>query len=303
MPALSLAHLQMLSLLTEATTLSRAAESLLITQPALTHRIREAERRLGVKLYEKSGRRLRPTAAAQVLTDAAGKILRELDEAERIAIASAEGIQHVVRLTVGNYNTYHWLPGFLARFRIQHPEIEIELEPNSSGAAVKRLAEGNLDIAIVPGTAVPGSLDATTLFNDQLVAVVWPEHHFVGRPFVTAQDFKDQTYLTYSLASEPGFEADRLWSAENVSPIRKRNLGSIDAICELVKAQAGIAVLSRWGIERELALGNLAAIQATKSGIDISWRALVSNRTDKNGADRIVVKALAAWFGDKEPTP
>ena len=297
MPTLSLLHLQMLSILTETTTLSRAAEVLLITQPALTHRIREAERRLGVRLYEKSGRRLRPTTAAQVLTDAAGKILRELDEAERIAIASAEGIEHVVRLTVGNYNTYHWLPGFLAWFRVQQPEIEIELEPNTSGAAIKRLAEGDLDIAIVPGTVIPGAFDATKLFDDQLVAVVWPEHHFVGRPVVTAQDFKDQTYLTYSLASEPGFEADRLWAAENVSPIRKRNLGSIDAICELVKAQAGIAVLSRWGVERELAAGNLAAVQATKFGIGISWRALVSSRTKGYSPNRIVVRALASWFG------
>ena len=121
MPRLSLPHLQMLSALSDSMTLGRAADALLITQPALTHRIHEAERRLGVTLFEKSGRRLRPTTAAQVLTDAAEKVLRELDEAERIAIASAEGIRHVVRLTVGHYNTYHWLPGFLAWFREQHP--------------------------------------------------------------------------------------------------------------------------------------------------------------------------------------
>ena len=96
----------MLEAIEQTSTLSQAAEQLHVTQSALTHRIREAERRLGVILFEKSGRRLRLTSAAQVLTEAAVKILGDLDAAERVAIASAKGIQHVVRLTVANYNAY-----------------------------------------------------------------------------------------------------------------------------------------------------------------------------------------------------
>ncbi len=300
MPALSLQHLQMFVVLADQNTLALAAERLRITQSALTHRIREAERRLGVSLFEKSGRRLRPTAAAQILTDTARRVLADLDEAERIAAASSEGIRHVVRLTVGNYNAYHWLPDFLAWFRDRQPGIAIEIEPNAADAALDRLSEGALDIVILPGARPVGLADAVELFDDQLVVAVWPGHPFEGRAHIGARDFRDQVYLTYSLSSEPGFEADRLWAAEGASPLRKRNLGSVDAICELIKAQAGISVLSRWGISREIAAGSLIALPATQGGIAVPWRALVSRKSPAGSPARLTAAALGDWFAARE---
>lgn len=296
---LSLSHLTMLSALRDGASLSVAADRLSITQSALTHRIREAERRLGVPLFSRQGRRLKPTAAARILTETAEHVLDALTAAERTAIASAEGIRHTVRLTVCDYNAYHWLPGFLTAFREDRPDIDLEIAPDTTDRALRRLAEGRLDIAVLPGAPGLGAGDAIPLFDDSLVAAVWPGHRFEDRPYVTAGDFEDQVYLTYSLNSRPGFEAERLWTAERALPLRKRNVGSVDAVCELIKAQAGISVLSRWGIEREIASGSLIAVQATEAGLPIRWHALIAAAQPPDAPARTVAAALADHLAER----
>ena len=101
----------------------------------------------------------------------------------------------------------------------------------------------------------------TLSFEDELVAVIWPGHAFASRPYVVAGDFSTETYLTYSLVRQPGFEADRLWEAGNTLPLRERNVGSIEAVCELVRAKVGVSVLSRWGAHRHFASGGLVPVR------------------------------------------
>ena len=121
-PRLSFRHLDMLIMIAQCETMAEAARSLLITPSALTHRIREAERRLGIPLYEKKGRLLRPTTAAQILTLTAERVIEDMRVSEGVAIASAEGIQHVLRVSIGVYNAFHWLPEFLYGFANHIPK-------------------------------------------------------------------------------------------------------------------------------------------------------------------------------------
>lgn len=296
MPSLSLAHLQMLIAIREAGGMSAAAERLGVTQSALTHRLREAERRLGVLLFEKIGRELRPTAAAEILTETADQVIDRLDLAERAAAASTHGVRHIVRLAVCDYNSYHWLAGFLAVFAKKHPDIEIEIEPASTLSANRRLAEGRLDIALIATARDAPAPEGLALFDDKLAAIVWPGHRFQRKSFITAADFEAETYLTYSLQPRAGFESERLWSAEGTMPVRKRNLGSVDAVLELIKAQAGISILSRWGLTRELTAGTLVAIDAGKSGIPIRWHAQMAPKSATSAPTLLVVKTLRVWF-------
>lgn len=296
MPRLSIAHLQMLTTIRQSPSHAEAAARLAITPSALTHRIREAERRLGVALFARSGRRVRPTAAAEILTETAEHVLGRLALAETAAAASAEGVRHVVRLTVCDYNAYHWLADFLARFRTRHPEIDVEIEPGGTTAAFRRLAERELDIAVLPEPGDGSELEGIALFRDELVVTVWPDHPLATRPFARARDFETETYLTYSLASRPGFEAERLWMEGGTLPRRKRNLGSVDAVCELVKARAGISVLSRWGITREVASGALAALRTGREGLPLVWCARTAPGLHEDAPAWRTVLALRDWF-------
>jgi len=296
-PSLDLRHLEMIRALAGERTLAEAAEALRVTPSALSHRIREAERRLGAALYRRQGRVLRPTVAAEILANAAERLLGDMAQAERLAAASAGGVQHVIRLTVGTYNSYHWLPDFLAAFRTAHPAVDIDIEANAVLRPFESLAAEQIDIAITPGMVLPGPLEAVRLFTDELVAVTAPDHPFCARAFVEPGDFAAETSLTYSMVRQPGFEWDRFWMPANVSAARDLRIGSVEAICELVKAGFGVSILSRWALQPHFAAGTLGATRLGPEGIDIPWHAVLRGNSAEDAPERIVARALADWFG------
>jgi len=304
MPRLDLRHLDMLVAIERCRTLADAAEQLHISASALTHRLREAERRLGVLLFHKVGRSLRPTAAAQILTQTAARVRSDLAEAERVAIASSESAQQVVRLSVAVYSAFHWLPDFLAWFREEHPGIQIQMETRGVADPFDNLAKWQVDLVISPDSVMPGGLEAVPLFADELVAVVSPGHPYAGRAFLRGEDFREVTYLTYSLVKQPGYEADRVWSSEQVMPVREEDIGSIEAVCELVKAGFGISILSHWGLQPHFASGSLRPVRVTEAGLDLTWRAIFRANAAADAPERLLAEALSAWFlGHPPPRP
>jgi LysR family transcriptional regulator for metE and metH len=295
-PRLDLRHLEMMLAISEEGTLAEAAHVLRVTPSALSHRIREAERRLGMPLYQKRGRTLRPTLGAEILTSAAGRLLFDLVQSERLAVGSAEGVRHVIRLTVSVYNCFHWLPAFLAGLRGEHPDIDIDIEAGAVLNPYENLATELIDMVISPGVILPGTVDAVPLFNDELVAVTAPGHPFCDRDFVEADDFLLETNLTYSMVRQPGFEADRFWTPANVYPAREVKIGSVEAICELIKAGFGVSILSRWALKPHFEAGTLKATPLGRDGLDIVWNAVLRGAADENAPERKVARALAGWF-------
>lgn len=295
-PRLEIRHLEMMQAIAEEETLADAANVLRVTPSALSHRIREAERRLGVPLYRKQGRALRPTVAVEILTNTAGRLLFDLAQSERLAVGSAEGVRHVIRLTVSTYNSYHWLPAFLDAFRAVHPEIDIDIEADAVLNPFANLAAELIDIVISPGVLLPGAFDAVPLFTDELVAVSAPDHPFSGHDFVEPGDFAAETNMTYSMVRQPGFEGDRFWAPANMHPARDIKVGSVEAICELVKAGYGVSILSRWALQTQFESGALHASRLGPDGLDIAWNAVLRADAAEDAPERTVARSLAAWF-------
>ncbi len=293
---LDIRHLQMIVTLADVGSLAQAADRLGVTPSALSHRIREAERRLGVPLYAKHGRSLRPTLAAEHLQATAEYLLGELDSAETAAIASMEGVRHIVRLAVSTYNSFHWLAAFLSAFRDKYPEIDVDIATNASMMPYGALGDGSLDVAISPNTILPAGLTAHDLFDDELVAVMPPDHELAGRPFVDAEDLQNETVYTYSLTRVPDFEGDRFWSAARVMPQRYIRVESVEATVELVKAGFGISVLSKWALKPHLDAHTLAAVRLTADGLPITWRAVTRADEADDSAAMQLVKSMTRWF-------
>ncbi|WP_147094986.1 LysR family transcriptional regulator [Roseovarius sp. TE539] len=298
---LSLRHLEMLLAIKDTATLADAAAVLRITPSALTHRLREAERRLGVKLFDKEGRTLRPNTAAQILTQFAERMVDGLHHSERVAMASVQGVHHILRLSIGIYNSFHWLPDFLSWFRVQNPEIEIAIETQGAMAPYTLLAKGDVDLVILPGDTLPGTFEAVSLFDDELVAVLPPDHKLAGAAYLLGADFVEERYLTYSLIRQPGFEADRVWTPDNVMPFREDNIGSVDAICELIRAGLGVSILSHWALRPKFADGGLVPVRVTETGLDIPWRAVIRGGLAEDAPERRLARSLETWFLENPP--
>ena len=296
-PRLEIRHLELFRALEAEESVADAARALHVTPSALSHRIREAERRLDILLYERRGRSLRRTPAGDIMLETAKRLLDDLALSEQIAVASFSGAKHFVRLTEGVYQSYHWLPSFLDSFRESHPEIEIDIDGEGSLSPFERLGDDAVDIVVTPSSRIPSHAEEMILFQDELIAVLGPDHPLAGKPVVTAEDLAAETYYTYSFEREPGFEADRVWTPAGVRPVREIRISSIGAVCEMVRAGLGVSILSRWALEPRLQAGDMIAARVG-DGVDIRWRAAVRRDLAPDAPARVVVAALADWFGE-----
>ena len=292
-PHLSLDQLITLTVLAGAASLTEAAERLHLTQPTLSYRLQEAERRLGVALFQRVGRRLRPTPAGERLLHSARIILAELEVAEREVARLGAGVEAVVRIGSRGQSSFRWLPGFMRTFEDQHPSIAVEVVALLAAHPFAALLDGTVDVEIATGEARHRGVERLDLFTDELVALLSREHPLAGRAFITAQDLAGETYVTTNTIPDPGHESDQVFRPAGVTPRRIISVGLTEAVIEMVRANFGVSMLSRWAIgEYQYSVG-LAVLPVTREGMRLRWYAAL--RRGETGAPLALTRALRAW--------
>lgn len=292
-PRLNTDHLAALVALEQAGGVSQAARLLHLTQPAFTYRVQELERRTGVALFDREGRSLRWTAAGERLLSSARTILRELETAESDCRKLGAGVREIVRVGSRASGNFRWLPRLLAQFRRSHPAVDIELVSNPAAPPLQALLEGRVDVDIVAGKVARSDVVSQLLFVDELVALVSSASPLAQKPFVTAKELAEQTYVTYSSTPEPGLEYERLFRPAGVAPQRFVQVGLTEAVIEMVRADYGVSVLSRWAVGASIGESNLKLLRVTRSGLSLRWYAAMRKSYPKTGVARELVQALA----------
>lgn len=243
-----LRDLELLSVLDEAGTLTRAAGRLFVSQPALSQRLAKMETRLGVPLFDRDGRRLVANDAGRRMLLAASAVLGELASARRDIDDLRAGRHRRVRVTAQCTTAYHWLPDVVRAFREQHPGVEVRIEQVPGDDPVRALLEDRVDVALL---AKPDRLmehiEARPLFDDQMVAVVRPDHAWSGRQYVTARDFEDVHLVLYDIYDQSRVPRPALPLPAGSRPGRISTVPLItDLVVEMVASGEGVSVLPRW---------------------------------------------------------
>ena len=291
---LDISHLAMLRAIADCGTVTRAAEQLAVTQPALTHRLREAERRIGVALFARSGNRLHLTPAGERLYGTAVAVIEDLERAESDVRVLAEQRRTVVRLGQGTYSRFHWYPDFVRS--LDDPALELDIVARAVREPLTCLLEGAADVVTVHGVEQEKRrLRWLRLASDPLVAILAPTHPLAERAYLEAEDFVNERYITYSVQPVPGFELHRLFRSARVRPRRVSVVGVPEAIIDLVRAGFGVSILSQWAVQPEIQDGTLVAKPVGPNGLDLSWWAVVRADEPLDSPASRVAQALVDW--------
>lgn len=294
---LDLRHYETVVAITELGTMTAAAERLQSSQSALSHRLAEAERRLGTKLFDRGPRRrLLPTRAGLVIHQTATRALADLERSEALLVGENRAITATVRIAVGSYDCYHWYPGFLHDVRTHHPTIDLQLVVIDDQPSA-HLASGTADLVIAPGTA-KGVFETRHLFHDELVLCVAPGHRLAAHASVEAGDLADEAYLTYNPRPAPGFEFDRFIGPAERYPRTVTVVEQTNAIAELVAAEAGVSILSRWALAPVIDAGRIVEVRCGEKGLPLAWNALLRPNEPKDSPARLIADELALHLDD-----
>ncbi|HEY1792052.1 MAG TPA: LysR family transcriptional regulator [Opitutaceae bacterium] len=250
-----------------------AARELFLTQSAVSHAIRALEEDIGCRLVDRVGKRIRLTAPGERMLRHTESILREM----RAARASVEDLSKWGhgRLRVGASTTacQHLLPAVLREFRESFPKCIIRIEPGDHSRQLELLRAGHVDLAFLlePQSDISGDLVFVPLFEDELRFFVAPQHPWARLRAVPRESLEGETIILYNKSSYTSRIVADYFRAENVNLANSIELGSMEAIKELVKLGLGAGVLAPWVAGEELARGTLVSLPLGPRKLRRKW--------------------------------
>lgn len=281
LPNLSVHQFEYLVAVHEAPTWGDAAKSLGVTPSALSQGLAELERRLGVALFERDGRRRVPTEAAAVVLDHAQAIVARTSDLARWAERRRSGTEGVVRVgMIDAAATIHCAAG-MAQFRDERPDVDLRLQVSPSGELLKELVAARLDVVVcVRPSVLPEGVTATPLLDEDLAVFAPPnaKPNDWG-PWVTYPVGSETRTLVVDALRKAGRSVDVV--AESHQP---------EVLAQMVALGIGWSVLPVAQLER-------SGVQLRRVGKDaLATRTLVVVRRADTPADPTVdalIEALA----------
>jgi LysR family transcriptional regulator for metE and metH len=294
-------HLRLLRAIREEGSVTRASERLHLTQPAVSHALRDLEDRLGVLLFRRKGKKLAITEAGKRLLRTSTVVLDELQRAEDDLAQFRSGRRGVLRITTECYTCYHWLSGVLAELSRRYPGVDLEVVPDAKEAPFEALISERVDLAIVHREASHPLLVAAPLFQDELVVLVPRDHRLARKKFAVAADFADECLVMHSRPEESVFFTDVL-RAGGVAPRRMLDLRLTEAVVEMVRAGLGVSVLARWAATGYLTRGDLQEVRIGRDGFWRTWFAATRGENDLSRplADLVTLLRSAVPAGSEQ---
>lgn len=246
--SLTLRQLRMLLALADHGTVTAAARAEGVTQPALSMSIRALERRFGVPLVRRAGRRLLLTAAAQTAVDYARRIARLAEEAEA-AVGELAGLRRGT-LTIGASTVpgTYLLPRLLGRFHTRHPEITLGLRIGDTREVADWVRRGVVDLGVIGETREAPGLTVAPFRRDELVVVAPATHALVTRRTLDAAALAATPLILREPGSSTRETLERALAAAGHAPTVQFELGSTEAILQAVAAGLGASVVSELAV-------------------------------------------------------
>lgn len=258
---MNLNHLAIFRAVAAEQSISRGAERLMISQPAVSKQLAQFERQLKVKLLDRLPRGIRLTEAGEVLAGYAERLFAIEAEAES-ALLELRGLRRG-RLRLGASTTLgvYLLPEPFVRFREAHPEIHATLEVIGSPAVERRLLDGDLDLGFTETFSGQPELRAIEIGQDDLVAIAPPRHPLARKRRVTAEQLCHQPFVVRETGSETKSFVEQALAAKGLSVRPVMSLPTTEAIKQAVAAGIGVAIVSSMAIDLELQARRLAVVK------------------------------------------
>ena len=242
MRELNLDHLHTFANVVDLKSFSAAAVRLNLTQPAVSLQIRQLERRLGIRLLERVGKKARPTPAGQEFLRYVHRIEAAITDAMgAMAQYRADGIGRV-RLGTGATACIYVLPPILRDLRTRYPGLEIIVRTGNTPDILRGVEENTVDIALVTLPA-PGRMFQVTPVMDEEQMAIFPAEGLPPPPKVTPAVLMEWPLVLYEAEGHSRRLINDWFLSAGLVPKPIMELGSVEAIKELVGAGLGCAVL------------------------------------------------------------
>lgn len=248
-------HLRTIRAIHETGGLARAADVLNITQSALSHQIKGLEDQAGVELFARRSKPLKLSAAGHRLLRLAEKVLPEIEAAEQEFMSLRTGKAGRLHIAIECHACFEWLFPVLEGFRKSWPEVDVDIRAGVAFDAMNALQREEVDLVISSDPEDIRDVDFTPLFDYEPVFVASSQHPLAKKPFVTAEDFRDEVLIAYPVDRSRLDVFSMLLMPAKVEPRAIRRVELTAVILLLVASNRGVTVLPDW-VLREVSVSS-----------------------------------------------
>lgn len=260
-------HLEILRAVEKHGTVTAAAESLHLTQSAVSHTIAKLERFYGVQLWLREGRSLRLTQSGEYLLAMAQRLLPQFETAEALLKQYAEGERGTLRIGMECHPCYEWLLKVVSRYLGDWPDVDIDVKQKFRFGSMGALFNYEIDLIVTPDPLLTTGVSYLPVFDYEQVLVVGRGHELATRGHVQPADLVSETLITYPVEPARLDIYTQFLLPAGVMPRRHKTLESTDIMLEMVGAGRGVAALPRWLVLEYAKRMNIVPVRLGKGGI------------------------------------
>lgn len=253
-------RLQVFHMVARLLSFTKAAETLHMTQPAVTFQVRQLEEYFNTRLFDRTHNRISLTEAGTRVYGYADKIFElygQMEDTVREMTGEISGT-----LTIGASTTIaeYMLPPLLGDFKAEHPDVSIHLKVSNSEGIVHMVENNIIDLGVTEAPVTNKNLVVEECRKDQLVAIAAPGHPLAEKKIISFRDLAKYPFICREEGSGTREAVMSMMQACDSCINISMELGSPEAVKGAVEADMGVSVVSRATIQKELQLGTLVCI-------------------------------------------
>jgi DNA-binding transcriptional LysR family regulator len=248
-----------------------AAQELNLTQSAISHSTKALEQDVGCRLLDRMGKKIVLTQAGEQLLFHAEKILKEMSVTRQALHQLGKWGKGRLRIGASESACQHILPAVLREFKECFPQHGIAIEPGDLAECLAALRNHRIDLAIGLEPEREHQLEFHPLFTDELVFVMSPLHPWAETRSIPRDDIPRQNYVLYDKKSHTFRMVEKYFQREGMVLNTVIELGSMEAIKELVKLGLGVSIIAPWTARKELESGALVSLPLGRRKLKRNW--------------------------------
>ncbi|MBU2863806.1 LysR family transcriptional regulator [Reinekea forsetii] len=248
-------------------TLTAAAQSLCLTQSALSHTMRKLEQKLGTAIWLREGRTLQLTQSGHYLLNVANRILPQLEHAEAQLKQFAQGHRGELRIGMECHPCYQWLLKVVSPFLEQWPNVDIDVKQKFQFGGMGALYGHEIDLLVTPDPIIKPGSSFEPVFEYEQVLVVNNAHKLAKQASAEPRDLMEEVLITYPVAQNRLDIFTHFLSPAGITPKQHKTIETTDIMLQMVASKRGVAALPKWLAQEYQSKLPIKTVRLGKKGV------------------------------------